>query len=85
MKVFVKMLQILTFVVVIFVATVSSSRSTVESKPKPSFVIVITDDQDVVLNGLLPMKKTQELLSQQGVTFTNAVNLDNLLLLFILI
>lgn len=71
MKVFIKM-SVFAFLVTVCVAIVPGSRSSATSKP--NFVIIMTDDQDVVLNGLLPMKKTQELLSQEGVTFANAVN-----------
>lgn len=37
----------------------------------PNFVIVITDDQDVVVNGMEPMKKTRMLLAEKGATFQN--------------
>jgi hypothetical protein len=39
---------------VLLMATFGVSRS---SEQPPNFVIVMTDDQDVVLNGLVPMKK----------------------------
>lgn len=66
-----KVLSALVYLLAMCSVIVSSS-----SGVKPNFVIIMTDDQDMVLNGLLPMKKTHELLSHQGVTFTNAVNLD---------
>ncbi|KAL5277836.1 GNS family protein [Megaselia abdita] len=39
---------------------------------KPNFILIVTDDQDVVLNGLVPMKNVQNLLVKQGITFQNA-------------
>lgn len=38
----------------------------------PNIVLVLTDDQDVVLNGLNPMTKTQQLVANRGTTFVNA-------------
>ncbi|KAJ9587207.1 hypothetical protein L9F63_019287, partial [Diploptera punctata] len=37
-----------------------------------NIVLVITDDQDLTLGGLMPMEKTQRLIGEAGVTFTNA-------------
>uniref|UniRef100_A0A3P9PM30 N-acetylglucosamine-6-sulfatase n=1 Tax=Poecilia reticulata TaxID=8081 RepID=A0A3P9PM30_POERE len=40
---------------------------------KPSnIVLVLVDDQDVVLGGMTPMKKTKELIGEAGATFVNA-------------
>ncbi|KAK8387385.1 hypothetical protein O3P69_018165 [Scylla paramamosain] len=39
---------------------------------RPSFVLILTDDQDVVLEGLRPMQHTKKLVAQQGLTLTNA-------------
>lgn len=55
---------------VLLMATIGVSRS---SEQPPNFVIIMTDDQDIVLNGLTPMKKTLDLLADQGATFRNAV------------
>lgn len=41
---------------------------------RPNFLIILTDDQDVVLNGMQPMKLTQQLVANEGVTFVNAVS-----------
>ncbi|GAB0091512.1 N-acetylglucosamine-6-sulfatase [Sergentomyia squamirostris] len=37
----------------------------------PNIVLIVTDDQDVVLNGMTPMKNVQE-LAKEGATFINA-------------
>uniref|UniRef100_T1GS38 Sulfatase N-terminal domain-containing protein n=1 Tax=Megaselia scalaris TaxID=36166 RepID=T1GS38_MEGSC len=42
------------------------------SQKPPNFLLVVTDDQDVVLNGLVPMKNVQNLLMKEGITFQNA-------------
>lgn len=39
---------------------------------KPNVFFLLTDDQDVMLGGLTPMKKLKSLLIEQGVTFSNA-------------
>ncbi|XP_023194227.1 N-acetylglucosamine-6-sulfatase-like [Xiphophorus maculatus] len=40
---------------------------------KPSnIVLVLVDDQDIVLGGMTPMKKTKELIGEAGATFVNA-------------
>lgn len=39
--------------------------------PRPSFVVVLTDDQDLVLGSLDFMPKTQALIADQGMTFSN--------------
>jgi len=38
---------------------------------QPNFVVILTDDQDVLLDGLKPMVKTNRLLGDHGVTFDN--------------
>lgn len=38
----------------------------------PNFVFILTDDQDVVLDGMLPMNNVLKLIGNQGVTLTNA-------------
>ncbi|CAG5022847.1 unnamed protein product [Parnassius apollo] len=43
-----------------------------ETEKKPNFVVILTDDQDVVLGGMNPMKNVQRFISDKGVTFTNA-------------
>lgn len=39
-----------------------------------NFVIILTDDQDLLLKSLKPLAKIEKLLSSQGVIFTNAVS-----------
>lgn len=39
-----------------------------------NFVIILTDDQDLLLKSLKPLKKIDKLLSAQGAIFTNAVS-----------
>lgn len=39
-----------------------------------NFVIILTDDQDLLLKSLKPLVKIDQLLSSQGVIFTNAVS-----------
>ena len=39
---------------------------------RPNIVFVLTDNQDVSLGGLIPMRKTKHLIAEEGVTFTNA-------------
>ncbi|XP_069760118.1 N-acetylglucosamine-6-sulfatase isoform X2 [Narcine bancroftii] len=48
----------------------SAALSLVGSK-KPNVVLILTDDQDVLLGGMTPLKKTKKLIGDLGVTFTN--------------
>lgn len=41
---------------------------------KPNIILILTDDQDVTLQGMTPMKETQQLIGAAGATFTNAVD-----------
>ncbi|XP_023309823.1 N-acetylglucosamine-6-sulfatase-like [Anoplophora glabripennis] len=38
----------------------------------PNFVLVLTDDQDLILDGLTPMEKTLKLVADKGKVFKNA-------------
>nr|CAH7766912.1 unnamed protein product [Callosobruchus chinensis] len=38
----------------------------------PNFVFFLTDDQDVLLNGMVPLTRLQSLVGLKGKTFTNA-------------
>lgn len=42
-----------------------------DASKAPNIVFILTDDQDVFLGGLTPMKKTKELIGQHGITFDN--------------
>ncbi|KAK4047632.1 hypothetical protein OIV83_005290 [Microbotryomycetes sp. JL201] len=42
----------------------------VASKDKPNFVVIMVDDQDAVQNSISTMKRTQELLVDQGISLT---------------
>uniref|UniRef100_A0A182NN85 Sulfatase N-terminal domain-containing protein n=1 Tax=Anopheles dirus TaxID=7168 RepID=A0A182NN85_9DIPT len=37
-----------------------------------NFVVILTDDQDIMLNGMSPMSNTLRLIANKGLTFTNA-------------
>ncbi|KAF9418836.1 hypothetical protein HW555_004503 [Spodoptera exigua] len=39
---------------------------------RPNIVLVLTDDQDVVLGGMTPMKNVNRFIADEGVTFTNS-------------
>ncbi|XP_074759048.1 N-acetylglucosamine-6-sulfatase isoform X1 [Athene noctua] len=39
---------------------------------RPNVVLILTDDQDVCLGGMTPLKKTNALIAQKGITFLNA-------------
>uniref|UniRef100_A0A671LUM2 N-acetylglucosamine-6-sulfatase n=1 Tax=Sinocyclocheilus anshuiensis TaxID=1608454 RepID=A0A671LUM2_9TELE len=39
-----------------------------------NIILILTDDQDVEMGGMTPMKKTKELIGDAGVTFSNAVS-----------
>uniref|UniRef100_A0A8C0IV89 N-acetylglucosamine-6-sulfatase n=1 Tax=Chelonoidis abingdonii TaxID=106734 RepID=A0A8C0IV89_CHEAB len=39
---------------------------------KPSVVLILTDDQDVCLGGMTPLKKTSALIAEMGISFSNA-------------
>lgn len=54
------------YLFILFIALVSANSN---------FILILTDDQDVVLNGLNPMENVQKLLANEGAVFTNAVSL----------
>ena len=43
---------------------------------RPNFVIILTDDQDVLLDSLAPLKKIENYLTKAGVSFSNAVSIS---------
>lgn len=67
------------FVVVISVffllascANCYSPAQNYSKNPSYNFVLILTDDQDIMLNGLMPMTKTLQHLANEGATFANA-------------
>jgi arylsulfatase A-like enzyme len=48
-----------------------SSLSSLSAVPKPNFVFILTDDQDLVLDSLEYMPRTQALIADKGITFEN--------------
>ncbi|CAH1393837.1 unnamed protein product [Nezara viridula] len=44
----------------------------IHAKKLPNIVLFVTDDQDIVLNGMAPMTKTNKLIKNEGIDFTNA-------------
>ncbi|CAH0758716.1 unnamed protein product [Diatraea saccharalis] len=54
-------------ILLLFVAPVFS-----DADKKPNFVIVLTDDQDVVMDGMTPMKNVERFIGSEGITFTNS-------------
>lgn len=41
---------------------------------RPNIVVILTDDQDLVLNSMKFLPKIDKLLAMKGVTFNNAVS-----------
>ncbi|XP_063595975.1 N-acetylglucosamine-6-sulfatase-like isoform X1 [Penaeus indicus] len=41
-------------------------------KTQPNFVLILTDDQDVVLDGMLPMANVKKLIAREGLTLSNS-------------
>lgn len=52
-----------------------SLQQTVVVSARSNFIVILTDDQDIVLNGLNPMENVKKLLANKGAVFTNAVSL----------
>lgn len=41
-----------------------------------NFLIILTDDQDLLLKSLVPLKQIESQLTSQGVIFSNAVCIE---------
>nr|XP_055045645.1 N-acetylglucosamine-6-sulfatase [Misgurnus anguillicaudatus] len=41
------------------------------SYPRPNIVLILTDDLDVSIGGMIPLSKTKKLIGDAGITFTN--------------
>lgn len=65
---FLKQLHFVVFPVVYFCCSIAVP---IAADKKPNIVFILTDDQDVFLGGLTPMKKTEELIGQHGIKFDN--------------
>ena len=40
---------------------------------QPNVILILTDDQDVTLNGMMPMQNVNKMIGLAGATFRNAV------------
>lgn len=49
----------------------------VKAKKLPNIVIILTDDQDITLDGMFPMENVKRLIGTAGATFENAVTREN--------
>ncbi|XP_056878408.1 N-acetylglucosamine-6-sulfatase [Takifugu flavidus] len=49
-----------------------SGGASAKSNRRPNIVLILTDDLDVAMGGLTPLKKTKKLIGDAGVSFTNA-------------
>uniref|UniRef100_A0A1B6CPK4 Sulfatase N-terminal domain-containing protein n=1 Tax=Clastoptera arizonana TaxID=38151 RepID=A0A1B6CPK4_9HEMI len=61
-------MQKLSIIFICFITLVTCSKN---SKP-PNIILILTDDQDLLMGSLSPMKKAQELIGNVGAVFTNA-------------
>lgn len=57
---------------IVAIVIVQNCIATIDQKSRPNVILIVTDDQDVVLQGLFPMINTQNLLSLKGMTFLNS-------------
>ncbi|XP_064421777.1 N-acetylglucosamine-6-sulfatase-like [Latimeria chalumnae] len=57
------------FLCIVFVA--GQVRGSEGQRPK-NIILILTDDQDIEIGGMTPMKKTESLIGKAGITFTNA-------------
>lgn len=48
----------------------------------PNIILILTDDQDMVLNSLDSLEKVQKLLINKGATFSSAVSIFDLFVFF---
>lgn len=61
---------ILSALLVLSLITASCSERIKDSRPRPNFILIVTDDQDA--DSLRFMPKTQRRVIEKGITFTNA-------------
>jgi len=63
----------LAFLATVMLATVEAVPSPVNSNvTRPNIIFLLTDDQDMALGGLTPMKKLKSMVIDKGTLFTNA-------------
>ncbi|KAM9306329.1 glucosamine (N-acetyl)-6-sulfatase (Sanfilippo disease IIID), b [Pholidichthys leucotaenia] len=62
----------LTLLLLLLWALLTCCLRCVESASPSNIVLILTDDQDVVLGGMTPMKKTKLSIGDAGATFVNA-------------
>uniref|UniRef100_A0A8C2GMX1 N-acetylglucosamine-6-sulfatase n=1 Tax=Cyprinus carpio TaxID=7962 RepID=A0A8C2GMX1_CYPCA len=49
-----------------------NSLAEAKANPRPNIVLILTDDLDVSIGGMIPLVKTKKLIGDAGITFTNA-------------
>ncbi|XP_031549888.1 N-acetylglucosamine-6-sulfatase-like [Actinia tenebrosa] len=59
-----------TFLVLVISCLFAYGRNSVTAK-KPNIVLILTDDQDTILEGMSPMIKTKKLIQEKGISFEN--------------
>lgn len=62
----------LSFSFTLLVSAFCFSVALNSQKDKHNFIVILTDDQDIMLQGLTPMTNTIQLLANEGATFVNA-------------
>ncbi|KAM7367342.1 hypothetical protein PAMP_015251 [Pampus punctatissimus] len=58
--------------VTLWILLSSSGVFAAKSYRKPNIVLILTDDLDIAIGGLSPLKKTKKLIGDAGISFTNA-------------
>ncbi|KRT82940.1 hypothetical protein AMK59_3827 [Oryctes borbonicus] len=56
----------------IIVLFLSTFNTVLYVNGRPNFIVILTDDQDVLLGSMTPMNRTLELIGKHGATFPNA-------------
>lgn len=49
-----------------------------EVNDKPNILLILSDDQDITLEGMTPMRQAQKLISKAGAQFSHAVGITPL-------
>ncbi|XP_030637219.1 N-acetylglucosamine-6-sulfatase [Chanos chanos] len=60
------------FVVICVILLLSNQIVTAKINRRPNIVLILTDDLDVSLGGMIPLVKTKKLIGDAGITFTSA-------------